>query len=565
MDASAQNGPLSLADVQALWQSAVDGQYGDSFVEAGDGNGLEVYGQEFAQLARVSQAIDTSTQAMYVRPWSGQTAPSAAGPALAQVTLTFARTEQPNEPLVIGAGQVFAVEVTNDWSDDGSTPVRTGRRYALLQDLVFLPGESGPFDAVAVAERPGYGYNNPLPGTIQAVDQPGTELNNDLASIVVLPPAALPSSFLVVFDEPDVVVPENVGQYVRLTAGANVGLVTRALTYVAPNPPSDGGRLSLELMQCFESAYVTPTPLVVGEILDLKDIFDVTVGKGRLVAYRPGGLGMRFAYALVEGLPAPLGGDVVGETSGAGGDVDLVTKTTLPVAETETASWEILDWVVDCGLSVTNAASPVGGRLGMLDEYGWERKVYRASGEGDASYMLRVAQLGDTISPNAVRRAANRVLAAIDSAACLREAGDPLYLPGIFYDAGGSQGGDDTHTSDPFWNKPERMFAYDMDFDVRPSDRFKLYLDTVEMRGFFLVGVPFLQEDETGFFYDGDNSDAFPAPNPYDAPPPAALTTFFDGDAIGQAAIYRAVYNAVEAARAFGVAFDLYVESISCP
>lgn len=564
-DPNAKSGPLTADELKAIWRSGVDPEYARAFDEAGDGQGAEVYGQAFAQAARASAAIEATTQALYVKPWSGQTSDVALGPTKATVQLTLSRVGAASEPLVVGAGLVWFEEQATEWGDAGTTRVPTARRYALLADLVFLPGELGPFTVSAQAEGPGWGYNNPTPGSISLVDQEGSGLTNSEGSVVVSSSAATAAASLVAVDSPDVVVPQNVGSYVVLTAGSNAGLRARAVGYAAPNPAVDeGGRLALEMLQCFEAA-TSAGAFVAGETVDLKNAGAVVVGKGRLVAARAGGLGARVGYVLLSGSAAPVGGSIAGGSSGATATVTIATKTTAPVAESLTATWQVLDWALDLGLTVTNAASPTGGRLGFLDQIGAERKIPRGSGESDASYALRVSQLADTVSPNAIRRAANRVLAAVNSAVCLREAGDPLYLPGLFYDAGGSKTGDSTHAPDPFWADPTRMFAYDMDFAVRPSDRFKLYVDSLEMRAFMLVGVPPLQGGETGFFYDGASSDAHPAPNPYDAPASSTPTTFFDGDAPLYAATYRAVWAAVLAAKAAGVGFDAYVEAISCP
>ena len=59
-------GPLSQAEIFALWQATVDERFAQPLVEQGDGYGLEVYGQAFAQFARVSKAIDVTMESMYV-------------------------------------------------------------------------------------------------------------------------------------------------------------------------------------------------------------------------------------------------------------------------------------------------------------------------------------------------------------------------------------------------------------------------------------------------------------------------------------------------------------------
>lgn len=152
----------------------------------------------------------------------------------------------------------------------------------------------------------------------------------------------------------------------------------------------------------------------------------------------------------------------------------------------------------------------------MLDELGGERGLGRSPGESDTLYRKRVAKPSDTVSPNAVRRAANAILAPLGAAVCLREVGSRL-LPGLFFDAGSS--------SDTPQN-PATNFAYDMNPSVRPEDRWKVLLDLLEFRGFFMIGVPPL--------------------------------------ASGAADVYRAVFNEVSRVRGGGVGFEMYVEDLGC-
>jgi hypothetical protein len=113
--------------------------------------------------------------------------------------------------------------------------------------------------------------------------------------------------------------------------------------------------------------------------------------------------------------------------------------------ESQTAGWKVLSWT-DLGLAVTNPQQPVGGASATLDALGAERNLPRFNAEDDDSYRDRISKPADVVSPNAIVRAGNRVLAEYDETACLREVGRPL-LPGLFFD------GDPT---------PE-PFAFDLD------------------------------------------------------------------------------------------------------
>lgn len=447
----AKQGPLTIADLLAIWTAAVDKGYSDPLLAAGEGGGLEVYTQLMAQLARASQAVDTTTQALYIRPWSGQTAPPASGEAKATVTLTFARNAFLDRPVRLAAGQVYVDEQTTDWGDPAGVEVLTGRRYVLLEDVVFLPGERGPVDVAAEAEFPGWGYNNPLPGTLQVVDQPAAGFYHDRASVVVAPPPSVVTQpppqlnvFLRTVNEADTFVPEHVGQYVAFTSGANADSLARVSSFAGPDPVANvGSVVGLEVVTAVESASVT-LPLIVGELAQIKS-GGTPVGWAQIVASHAGPTMRRIGFVLLSGTVS-VGNTMTGLQSTSVVTVSLVTANA-PLAQEITppsaaagagANWRVLDWSVDLGVTVTNALQPSGGLLGFLDALGDERGTPRAPGENDTSYRARVAEVGDVVVPNAIRRSLVRVLGSTPF--CLREpVGGPL-LPGFYYDKGDDNG-----------------------------------------------------------------------------------------------------------------------------
>jgi hypothetical protein len=303
-----KNGPLTIADLLEVWKSATDSSYNEAFVEAGEGGGLEAYTQGFAQLARVSQAIDVTTQAMYIMPFSGQSNPPAAGEAQATVTLRLARSTRQELPLVLGAGMVFYEEQTDDWGDTGAVPINTGRRYTLVEDFVFFPGESGPFDVQAIAEKPGYGYNNPLVGSIKVVDQVGVNFYHQRATVQVvagnIPPPVTSTVTVVSANETDTFIPEHAGQYLLLTAGANVGQIARMVNFQGPDASVPRGSIvQLELYVVFE-AYgpITGTWQDGESVQILRPPFFPVVGTGvRSVAKAGPGTHNKVGFVLTSG------------------------------------------------------------------------------------------------------------------------------------------------------------------------------------------------------------------------------------------------------------------------
>jgi len=624
-------GPLTADELLEVWQGITDKSYSRPLLNAGDGNGLEVISQGIEQLARASRGIDLTTQALYIRASSAQTGPPAGGAAFAAATLTFRRSRLLDRPMVLGKGRLFVEEETTDWGDPVGIVARTGRLYTLVEDLVFHSGDSGPFDVVAVAERPGYGYNNPLPGTIKHVRQPGAGFFHERATVAYAPQpvvAGSPSARadMTTVNEADMPVPDHVGQYLTFTVGANVGKVGRVLSFQAPQPIINvGSAVQLAVEHSFESFAFVGT-FTVGETIRFNTGIPI-VGTGKVLGERvePGG-NKRITYLLLTGAE---GTTATGAISGATATVDVVLFGQLltseaPVGGVGGASWRILDWAVDWGLVCTNVLSPSGGRLALLDEIGAERNVARTPGEDDEHYRARVAEVADVVSPNAIKRTLNRVLAPLPW--CFREVGDKTFLPGMFFDGnnepalpiphGAVNDAYDTDvvvmtgvlTSGVFeFQEPAQLedvvnnmkvsgYFGRLDFAdtrltlIRKVNKPPISLAGLRVRGLrsgatwtpaAYVVTPTVDARRFRYLLDyiqfraffivgvprlGDGEFGFAydagAHNAYDAAPFAA---FYDGDAVTAAALYRNVWQAVELVRAGGVSWQLEIEDIGCP
>lgn len=459
-------GPLSIEDLAAIWAGATDESYSAPFLEAGDGEGREVQSQAWAQFARVSQAIDTTTQALYILPWSGQTAPPAAGEARATVALSFTRTARIETALRLTAGAVFVEEVATDWGDEGGVDVPTGRRYTLVADLVLMPGEAGPVTALAVAEGPGYGYNNPRPGTLRRIVQPGVGFNHDKASVVItsVGDPNLPNHrvLLQTINQADTIVPEHVGQHVEMTAGVNAGLLARVAAFAPPDltaTPPRGSTATLDVvivLTCWSPAPGELFGFVPGERLTVYfDTLYNVLGEATFLRerLREGDGDVDVAFTMVaspgDNFPGFVDlsiGNVHLRGAQSGADANSRAVVYAPVFDPEIyaplvaapgASWRVVDWASDLGLQVTNAESPTGGRLAMLDALGAERGLPRLDGEEDDAYRQRIHRVADVVTPNALRRAAVRTLEGLPF--CFREVGS-ANLPGFYYDRGDAGG-----------------------------------------------------------------------------------------------------------------------------
>lgn len=432
-----KTGPLTQAELFEVWKGALDKGYRNPLVNAGEGNGLEAHTQALYQLTRTSEAVDRTTQAMFICPWSGQTNPPAAGEAKATVTLTFQRTRLLDKPLILRTGQIFAAEQLLDMSTDGGIQVQTGRRYILTEDLIFHPGDMGPFTVPAEAELVGYGYNNPLPGNINFIPQPANNFENNLATVTVaLGSIGLGTSnqaFIITPNEPDTFVPDHVGQYMLFTAGLNQFRVGHIAQFQGPNlslPIPIGSTVLIEWTQSIQAAVYAGT-FVQGERIDnVGPTARAYVEGERIVA------GKKRLTFVVQAGTFVVGDVLTGQTSGATATIESLAfpqdyTPEAPVGPTGGATWRILDWVVDWGLTVTNVLSPSGGRHAWLDELGQERNLARAPGEDDETYRQRIKAIADVVTPNAIRRTLARTLGSIPY--CFREVGT-MFLPGFFYD-----------------------------------------------------------------------------------------------------------------------------------
>lgn len=513
-------GALSFDDLFELWKSVVPNAYSRPLIENPD-SGREVIDQAVEQFLRVSLAIETSTQAMYCFPWSGQTGDPAGGGSRAKTTLLVSRTGRADRAVVLPAGLVVAHE-TEDYGETGAVVVTTGRRYLATAPAILLPGETGPVELAVESERIGYGYNAPLPGTIRKIVQPTASVSNGGGVMLA------GNRLRVSSGSGETISPLHVGQYVELLSGAGAGQIRQIVTYEASSPVVIGldsravlrGGLALEML--------------LGE--------PVTQGAatGTLLGVSNSAIVIESTSSVAFDSSTPI----LGLTSGGS---FLPSRLDVPAAiPLGSSSWRLCDWDLDLLLDVTNESSPTGGRAAFLDELGDSRKVYRSPGESDSAYRQRVGNPADVVSPNAIRRAANSVVSPFGDSVCLREVGT-LAFPGFFFDAGSS-------ADDP--QVPAANFAWDVEPDG--PDRFKVFVDIAISRGYFLLGVPRYSVGDFGFAFDATT---IGLTNGYDV----VGTNFFDGYPIGIGNIYAAIYAAADRARAGGVGFDLYLEDIGCP
>lgn len=181
----------------------------------------------------------------------------------------------------------------------------------------------------------------------------------------------------------------------------------------------------------------------------------------------------------------------------------------------------------DLGLTVEQLDPTTGGKHGWLDAIGFDRNAARALNEDDEAYRLRLASLDDTISPAAIMRIANRVLS-------------PLGIPWRFQETR------DTWTG-------TGLIGFILDHNALDWGSFEdgiVLIDEAHAVRFFILRVGLSGLGDFGSFYDAPNT-----PNPN-----AADVAFLDGYALGYVGALRALWKAVEAARAAGVAWEIVID-----
>lgn len=525
-------GPYSVEELERIWLASVDDGYSEPLTETtedpetGFTTGIEVYRQGFEQLARVSEAVNRNFQAMFLQEWSGQSNPPAAGATKATVQLSFERANTFQRLLVVREGTKVQ-EVQTEMTEEGGVEFLSGRRYDLLTPLVLFPGEQGPKTVTAQAELSGYGYNNPMPWSISRIFEPGAGSSNGNASVVA---STFAGTDMIRLDPSvDTITEDFIGEYIQVLAGANTGQIRRIVEWVAPLP-DQGPRVALGRDAAVEVADSSFT--AVGQTLTGA----VSGATGNVLAIEGNNIAMTRVTGTFQA--GELLEDLQLETDSA---ILRVLFNDAPFTlELDSLEWRILAWETEFGVTAYNLEHPEGGGSAMLDFLARDRNLFRTQGESDSGFRDRVANLPDVVSPNAIRRAANRILQECGTTKpiCFREVGSSLF-PGFFYDQ-------IPEDSDAFPN------AYDLDPEEFP---YHVYLDTGEMRAFFLLGIPVIPTLFRGMAYDDGTENA------YDA---LLTSNFYDVEDQVDLSCWQQIWVTVNEIKAAGVGFDLYLETGDC-
>ncbi len=143
----------TLEEFLQVWRKSMDSGYTVPLEQEAEGRGLDVIAGVAAVQRRLSLAVENSTQALYLRSHSTQTAPPASGGVAASGTVKVYRSNQMGV-CTLKVGDRILVERLNI---NGQLIQAPEFQVATAIDL---PGGSpGPFDVEVVASRVGYQGN----------------------------------------------------------------------------------------------------------------------------------------------------------------------------------------------------------------------------------------------------------------------------------------------------------------------------------------------------------------------------------------------------------------------
>ena len=210
--------------------------------------------------------------------------------------------------------------------------------------------------------------------------------------------------------------------------------------------------------------------------------------------------------------------------------------------ELGTVEWIVRDWR-DLGFTITSLQQITLGRDDDLGLIGDNRGMYPEQGETEEQFRRRVAQLPDVVTPAALNRVVNRLLAPLKLKSRVIDIGDEVL--GFFFD--------------------EDAFDYYEPGYVYPLSPWKLLLDMTETYGHFYVLVPWIAEGDFGIFFDFGPSIYLPDKGLYLGP--CWDDGFMDGfSPVASYNVYPNIYREMKRRKLGGVSFTLIPdESLNVP
>lgn len=205
-------------------------------------------------------------------------------------------------------------------------------------------------------------------------------------------------------------------------------------------------------------------------------------------------------------------------------------------AEDDVVTWQVLDWR-DLGFALADITAPTGGRDDVLSLLGDERNFFQQTDESDEAFRQRISRLPDTVSPEAVSRAINRIL-------------EPFGFRGKAVDL---EWNTDMELFEGFFADIDACDYYEPG-DAHPTSEYKLPLSEQEAYGWGFIYLPFLGLGESGMASDEGPTLVLEDETFVNS---AADAGFTDGAPVPSHAAYRAIYETLNKITQFGVGFTM--------
>lgn len=570
----------------ALWKAATPTAFWSGFET------LDAPKEALEQVAvvyeRVSHAICRTFQGYFILPWSGQGCAPASTAKKSEVVVTVSRSGDTKSTIIFANSSV--TEVQTDASPNGAKEVFTGRSFLLDAPIVFMAGDNvqKSYTAKSKASLPGF---EPMEHTLIKWRNIPPRLRGFQASIF----QKNWRQFLHPGVQDDYADPALRGMYLaissinndqtiavrdwsplfettfELRAQMSLSIATAVafeegeeITHVGTGAKGVvlAYQFPIVVIDRIEGLFPVDGSSVIGsKSLASSVLVDVQVGDS-MTAIQTASVNPLFTSLSVllqptsgaTGIFSHWAGNAAIVKQNAGVDFDLSgpvfagAASIAPIIIAKDASafmdlpktilWNSLDWQEDLKLDPDNPDRPYGGSHGTLEAIARSRGLFRAFGELEEDFRLRVARLGEVVSPFAITRSLTKLMSQWGLKPCIREIGTPAYQ-GFFFDV-------------PNTAAPGRVYAYDL-----PDDQYvwNVLVDHVHFRAHFLVGVAPLFKGEFGFAYDVDDQGA------YDT---SMLHNFYDGFPVGYANILGTIWSMIQQIKAGGVTAELYQEKEGC-
>lgn len=211
---------LSQDDLLDVLRASSDAEYIRPLETEDDGAGFDLYRAIAAQLARASDAVEVSQQAMYIFDHSEQTEPSASGGAQATGNLLISRAAPTDGDIELVEGELLYVVLTGPDAE-----VLVEAEIEVATDTTFAAGVSGPLTVPVRAVRIGYHGNLPETeasgGRAVIFKQWTTKTLSTMVTTTLNRVAAAATGDQ--FDD------GSIGLWLRFTAGPNIGTGPRKI------------------------------------------------------------------------------------------------------------------------------------------------------------------------------------------------------------------------------------------------------------------------------------------------------------------------------------------------